>query len=250
MQNTKKWLIIMVAVAFGVTLVASLVMLFSVKKVSAEFSDFGDSEAVNIQRDLDAFKGKSLIFLGTAEVYRVGEKYPHYEITAVEKEFPNVLKITVEKRAEVFKVVTKDKSYVLDESGVIINDTGETENAFGVVPIIMGDISVQNAAVGKKIATSDDELFYAVIKTARELNLNDVVKEIKIVINTKWVRDAILTTYTGVEVEVRNVEEDGSAKIAAAFAKYEELGDYEKSSHKILADKREDGEIFATWTSY
>ena len=90
MQNTKKWLIITVAIAFGITVVASCIMLFSVKKISAEFSVYGESEAVKIQEDIDSFKGKSLIFLKTTDVYKIGEKYPHYEITSVEKEYPNV----------------------------------------------------------------------------------------------------------------------------------------------------------------
>ena len=253
MQSTKKWLIITVAIAFGITVIASCIMLFSVKKVATEFSVYGDSDAVEIQKDLETFKGKSLIFLNAADVYKIAEKYPHYEITSVEKEYPNVLKVSVIKRTEVFKVVTAEKSYVLDGNGYIINDTGVTEYKRNVVPINMDDISVTDGTVGKKIITSDDGLFYSVIKTAQSLNLNDSVKNISIEIGVSGKRDAIFTTYTGVDVEVWKVEENGEEKIQKAFALYdsEKLGDYEKSAGKILSLKsKTDGEIVAEWTSH
>ena len=252
MHNTKKWLIIMIAIAFGVTLVVSFVMLFSVKKVSAEFSVYGDSEAYEIQKDLEEFKGTNLILLKLTDVFAINDKYPHYEITSVEKEYPNVLKINVRKRTEVFKIVSGEQSYVLDGEGYIVNDTGETEYPRNVVPISMDDITVTDGTVGKKIATSDDELFYSVIATAQALNLNDSVKEIKITTGaTEKMRDAIFTTYTGVDIEVWTVEDDGDAKIRKAFALYERLGDYEKSSDKILAYKQiTDGQIISEWTSH
>ena len=251
MQSTKKWLIIMVAASFGITVIASCIMLFSVKKVTAEFSVFGDSEAYAIQKDLEEYKGKSLIFLDASEIYGLSEKYPHYEFTSVEKKFPNVLDIKISKRPEVFKVVTEDKSYVLDGAGYIINDTGVTEYSRNVVPIIMEDISVQDGTVGKKIVTSDDGLFYSVIETAQALNLNDSVKNIAITTGeTGKLRDAIFATYTGVDIEVWKVEEDGDKKIREAFSLYERLGDYEKSSNRILVNKQTDGKIISEWTRH
>lgn len=252
MQSTKKWLIIMVAAAFGITVIASCIMLFSVKKVTAEFSVFGDSEAYAIQQDLEEYKGKSLIFLNTSDVYALSEKYPHYEFTSVEKKFPNVLNVKITKRTEVFKVVTADKSYVLDGAGYIINDTGATEYSRNVVPITMEDISVTDGTVGKKIVTSDDGLFYSVIATAQALSLNDSVKNIKITTGeTGKLRDAVFTTYTGVNIEVWHVEDDGDEKIREAFSLYERLGDYEKSSDKILAFKQAtNGKIVSEWTSH
>ena len=118
MQNVKKYLIIMIAVAFGAALVVACITLFSVKKVSAEFSDYGDSQAVEIQNDLERLKGKNMVFLSKSEVYEIGDKYPRYEITSVEKEYPNVLKVSVKKRVEEFTVVYADKTFVLDGEGI------------------------------------------------------------------------------------------------------------------------------------
>lgn len=250
MQNTKKWLIITVAIAFGITVIASCIMLFSVKKVSAEFSVYGESEATEIQEEINAFRGKSLIFLKTSDVYAIGAKYPHYEITSVEKEYPNVLKVKVVKRTEVFKVITTDKSFVLDGEGLILNDTGKTEYERNVVPITLSDITVTDCVVGEKIRTSDDGLFYSVIKTAQTLSLNDSVKSIKID-NGRGVRDAVFATFTGVDIEVWDIEENGEDKMREAFALYEKLGDYEKSSDRILSFKTaKDGKIISEWTSH
>lgn len=250
MQNVKKYLIIMVAVAFGIAVIASCIMLFSVKKVSAEFSVIGESQATEIQEDLDAaFKGKSLVFLKKSEVYAICDKYPYYEVISVTKEYPNVLKIEITKRLETFKVQTADKTYILDGEGVVLNDTGKTEFSSRVIPVNLGDVQVVNGTVGEKIATTDDNLFYSVLKTSRTLGLTDSVKEIKIDSGAAW-HDAVFNTYTGVEVCVWGVEDQGETKIKRAFALYEKLSDYQKTAFKIVAYKQDNGDVVASWTSH
>lgn len=250
MQNVKRYLIIMIAIAFGVAVIASCIMLFSVKKVSAEFSVFGESEAEKIQEDLDAsFKGKSLVFLKKSEVYAVCDKYPYYEVTSVTKEYPNVLKIEIKKRAETFKVDTADKSYVLSDEGLVLNDTGSTEFVRSVIPIDLGDLNVVSGIVGEKIATSNDELFYSVLKTSRALGLIDSVKEVKIENGAEW-HDAVFNTYTGVEVVVWGVEDEGETKIKRAFDLYERLSDYQKTAYRILSLKQDNGTVVAEWTRH
>ena len=126
MQNGKK-LVIMIAVAFGIAVIVSFIMLFSVKKVAAEFSVYGVSSAEEIQNDLDSFKGRSILFVKENDVRAVLDKYPYYEIESVKKEYPNVLRVSVVKRAEAFKIVASGRSYVIDAVGNVLNDTGATE---------------------------------------------------------------------------------------------------------------------------
>ncbi len=252
MQNVKKYLIIFVAIAFAIAVVAACVTLFSVKKVSAEFSVYGDSQAEEIQKDLDLFKGKNMIFLKKSDVYGICDKYPYYEITSVEKEYPNVLKVSVGKRVETFTVAFGGKTYVLDGEGTVLNDVGETEFPQNVVPIELGDLNVVNGDLGKKIATSDDGLFYSVIKTARAAGIIDVVKDIDLRLffnGESYEGNAIFHTYTGVEIRIENIEDDGENKIRAAFNKYETLSDYEKTTYKLIVTKNKTtGEIYADWS--
>lgn len=255
MQNLKRFLIITLAAAFCILLVAAMIMLFSVKKVSADFSVYGDSQAEEIQKELDSFQGKSLVFLKTADVYAVCEKYPYYEIVSVKKEYPNVLKVGVVKRTEVFRIETADKTYVLDKNGIVLNDTGDAEFPRNVLSVDLGSLTLANATVGNRIETSDDSLFYSVLKTAGSLELNDIVKSVEIADNGYGFRDAIFKTYTGVKVNVWNVDDEGEEKIQTAFSYYETLADHKKISCEINVYRVENpassdnGRILAEWTS-
>lgn len=255
MQKLKKTIIILIAIAFIVALVASVIMLFSVKKVQAQFSVYGDSQAEEIQRELDTLNGKNLFFLKTDAVLKLCEKYPYYEITAVQKEYPNVLKVNVVKRAEVFKIDGADKAYVLNKDGIVLNDRGETEFPRNVLSLTLNNLSVIGGALGEKIRTTDDELFYSVLKTSQALKLNDIVKSVEISDNGHGWRDAIFSTYTGAVVNVWDVDDDGEGKITAAFTYYETLSDYKKTHYTINSyrvvnpESSDNGKIVAEWTS-
>lgn len=251
MQNLKKPLIILVAIAFLIAVVASLTMLFSVKKVEAVFSVYGESEAQEIQKELDAFNGKNIVFLKLSEVIASCDKFPYYEITSAEKVYPNVIKVAVYKRAEVFKIDNADKAYVLDKDGIVLNDEGKTEFPRNVLSLDIGNLSVVGGAVGEKIQTSDDALFYSVLKTLQALKLNDSVKQVEIAKSEYGdFRDAVFKTYTGVTINVWNVDDDGENKIEAAFSCYESESDYKKTAYFINAYKKSDGNIVAEWTSH
>ena len=252
MQNVKKYLIIMVAIAFGVAVIAACVTLFSVKKVSAEFSVYGDSQAEEIQADLDKLKGKNMVFLNKSDVYGICDEYPYYEITSVVKDYPNVLKVTVAKRVEAFTVADGGKTYVLDGEGVVLNDSGETEFPQNVVSVGLGELKVVEGVAGKKIVTADDGLFYSLIKTSRAAGLTDVVKDIDLQLvfdGENYSGKAVFHTYTGVEIAIYSIEDDGENKINAAFIKYESLTDYEKTADKVIVSKNKNtGEIKALWS--
>nr|MBO4518278.1 hypothetical protein [Clostridia bacterium] len=249
MFNVKKFAIISVAAAFCIAVIVSCVFLFSVKKVSADFTVYGDSQAEQIQKDLDRFTGKSLLFLDKDDVYKVCDKYPYYQITSVEKSFPNVLKVRVVKRVEAFKIVSGGSVFVIDSEGVILNDTGETEYPGNVIPIELKTVDIERAVVGEKIKTTDDALLCAIIKSAGDLGLSDLVESVEID-DKDTRRNAVITTNTGVSVVVWDVEDFGGEKIAKAFETYETLGDYEKTVCWITAYRENGGEIKAKWTAF
>ena len=252
MQNVKKYLIIMVAITFGVAVIAACITLFSVKKVSADFSVYGDSQAESIQEDLDALKGRNMIFLKSADVYAICEKYPYYEITSVVKQYPNVLQISVRKRTETFTVEYGDKTFVLDEEGVVLNETGKTEFPQNVVSVSLGELQIKGACAGGKIATTDDGLFYSFLKAFRAVGFNAVVKAVDLQLDfdgENYKGRAVFHTCTGVEIKILNFEDDGENKIKAAFEKYETLRDYEKTAYSLIVLKNVNtGEIYADWS--
>ena len=245
MFNLKRFAIISVAIAFAIAVIAACVFLFSVKKVSADFTVYGDSQAEDIQKDLDAFTGKSLLFLDVDDVYKVCEKYPYYHITSVKKSYPNVLRVSVVKRAEAFKVISGANTYVIDEEGVVLNATGATEYSGNVIPIELKTVEIESATAGQKIKTANDGLFYAIIKSANDLGFCDLVQGIEID-DKDMRRNAVIATNTGVKIVVWNVEASGGEKIVKAFEKYETLGDYYKNNFWITIG---DGGASATWTA-
>lgn len=251
-QNVKKHLIIMVAVAFAIAVVAACVTLFSVKKVSAEFSVYGDSQAEAIQAELDNLKGKNMVFLKKSEVYALCEKYPYYEIISVEKSYPNVLKVSISKRVEAFSVTCDGKTYVLDNEGRVLSDNGQAEFPQNIVPVSLGELKVSSADLGAKITTTDDNLFYSVLNTCKALSVTDLVKEIDLQLDfdgENYNGKLVFHTYTGVEIKIFNIEDDGENKIRDAFIKYETLSDYEKSSYKLIVIKNKTtGKIDAVWS--
>ncbi|GEM_PF-4976676 len=249
MFNLKRFAIISVAIAFAIAVIGACVFLFSVKKVSAEFTVYGDSQAEEIQKDLDAFTGKSLLFLDVDDVYKVCEKYPYYQITSVKKSYPNVLKVSVIKRVEAFKVISGASVYVIDGEGVILNDTGATEYSGGVITISLKTVAIESAVIGEKITTASDALFYAIIKSANDLGLCDLIESVEID-DKDMRRNAVIATNTGVKIVVWDVENSGGEKIAQAFSNYETLGDYEKTDCWITAYKENGGAIKALWTPY
>ena len=251
MQNFRKPLLIIIAIAFLSAAVLSVMMLFSVNKIQAKFSVYGDSDAQEIQLKLDVFRGKNLIFLNIEDVAAIFDDYPYYEIKSITKEYPNVISLSVGKRAEIFQIENADKVYVIDKEGIVLNDTGETEFPRNVLSIDVGNLSVTDGSVGGKIVTSDDELFYSVLTTSQALYLNDSVESVEIIKSEYGnFRDAVFKTYTGVEITVWNVDDEGENKIIKAFECYEAISDYKKTAYYINAYKESDGEIVAEWTSH
>ena len=249
MFNLKKFAIISLAAAFCVAVIAACFFLFSVKKVSAEFTVYGDSQAEEIQKELDAFTGKSMLFLDLDDVYGMCDKFPYYSITSVKKSYPNVLEVSVKKRIEAFTVIAADKTYVIDGEGVILNDSGATEFSGNVIPINLLTVGIERAVIGERIETANDGLFYSIIKSANDLELCDLVESIKID-DKDMRRNAVITTNTGVSVVIWDVESFGSEKITEAFGIYETLYDYEKSVCWITAYRENSGTVKALWTPY
>ena len=126
----------------------------------------------------------------------------------------------------------------------MLNDTGATEYSGNVIPIELKTVAIESAAVGEKIKTASDGLFYAIIKSANDLGLCDLVGSIRID-DADMRRNAVITINTGVKIVVWNVENYGAEKIVKAFEKYETLGDYYKNKFWITIG---DGGASATWT--
>lgn len=247
MGNVKK-IVIMISITFLIAVVVAFMMVFSVGKVQAEFSVYGETAATEIQGKFDEFKGKNMLFFNEQSIYDVGKDYPYYEITEVKKQFPNVVTVKVTKRTEKLRVYSESGVLVLDGSGVILNDTGVTEIETNVANVYLDGLEIVSSEVGKAIKTDDDGLFYSLLDVVNEISLTDIVKDIKVVSATEK-KDLEFTTYTGVKITVLSAEDRGGEKIAKAFDLFDAISDYEKTCSEIQAYSTVDGNVRAVWIS-
>ena len=246
MQNVRKFLI-MIAIAFFIAVIVSCVLFFSVNKVSAEFSVYGNDQTQEIKSELDKFKGKSYLFVKESDLYSVLQDYPYYAFSSIKKEFPNVISVKIYKRVETFRVVVGDKMFTIDEDGIVLNETGATETS-NVITVNLSGISVNSSNAGEKIATTNDNLFYSVVQTVKEVKLKDIVKDITVLSGVEK-HDVEFSTFTGVKITVVDADENGEEKVQKAFELYESLNDYEKTSSEIQAYSLTSGAIRVVWVN-
>ncbi|MBR5388027.1 MAG: hypothetical protein IK147_01015 [Clostridia bacterium] len=246
MSNGRK-ITVIIAIAFFIALIASIFTLFSVKKVSAEYDVYGDAEeTAEIQRVLDGFKGKNALFFDTDEIKESLSGFSYYEVISVEKQYPNVISVSLKKRTETFSVAFGDKTYVLSEEGIILNDVGAILPESRVVDVSAQGITVENAVSGERIATSDDALFYSALKIAGKAAFSDFVLSVGIVSEVE-IKDVVLNTRTGVKITVYKADTEGQAKIETALAAFENASDYVKTYSEIVVYKADTGEIKVDW---
>ena len=251
-MRTKKLISILIAVAFVFVTVFSIVAMFSTKKVEVTFAVDVDTDTVAVQRELDKFLGSNLLFLDVEAVEKQMQGFHYMKILSVDKVYPNVLKVNIEERREIYEIANNGTIYVTTEDGFVLRtftDNG-VENDRDLIRLELSGVEVLDATLGKTISTSADDVLQAVFKMATKVQLTNCIKYVN-VRKTLLMQDAEFYTYTGVKIIVREILDDGVGKIEEAFKKYDEVAsDYEKTFRTIEVFRlTETGEIIAQWTN-
>ena len=253
-MKTKRIVIISIAAAFILIVLLACVSMFSVRKTEIEFNvaEFADTEEV--QETLDGYLGKNLMFLDKEDVIGSLSKYTYLEVVSVEKDYPNVLKISVKERREIYTLEHDGKYFVANEDGVVLNEISkqmaETENR-KVIKLTFDGVEVTEITKGEIFKTDDEKLIKAVFEMAKSARLTDCIKEISVnKIAAGEPADVEFLTYTGVTICVQKAETDGVEKINAAFKVYDnEVSDYEKAFDVLYVFRNaETGQIQVTWS--
>lgn len=250
-MKTKKVFAILIAVFFAFSLLFSCVLLFSVKKVDVCYAVGEQTDVSAVEKELNAFTGKNLLFLDSAAVEKCLAAHPYFEITEVKKSYPNVLTVGIKERRETFVAVIGDTAYVTDENGLLLKKTPVstlTEDR-NVIRVNLTGITVVTASLGEKLLTSGDELLYGAFEMAKAVRLGDCIKSVSL---TKAPERnlAVFQTYSGVKINVEDANIRGTDKIKAAFSAYDLLdNDYLKLNKviEVVLDK-ENGSVIVTWT--
>ena len=177
------------------------------------------------------------------------------KVVSVDKQYPNVIKVELEQRKEVYEIVYNNTAYVTDETGFVLDsypfvDSSISERDKIRIHLNEADgVAILNGDIGKVISTNEDEFVKQVFKMAMSVNLSNCIDSIKL--EKAVERDVVcFNTYTGVKILIREVFDDGENKVKEAFDVYDEgPTDYQKTYGVIEAIKLvETGKIQAQWS--
>lgn len=251
-MKLKKSLSILIVVLFFLVMVFSFVGLFSVKKVNATYAVSDDANVSELQGKLDKFLNKNIIFLSVEEVYKTLDDFHYMEIASVKKEFPNVIKVKVVERREVYYLDYGTNYLVTTADGFIlrsISKNGVLDDNRDKIILTLDGVSILDATIGKVLKTDDDGLLSTVFEMAKSVNLTDCIKNIKVFSPGSELSDVVFGTYTGVDIVVEKAEISGVDKVVEGFKAYdEEASDYEKMFKTIMVFKDSQGIIQVDWT--
>ncbi len=269
-MNTKKIAVILIAVAFSLVVLFSCIALFSVKKVEIDYAVSNDTDISDIQQTLDEYLGKNLMFLDENDVKDSLKEFHYMEILSVEKSFPNVLRVKIEERREIYHIISSGKVYITTAEGFVLDVIDQSEYQSNTerdkITMIISEIDPVNSTekdaeligtgVGETISIMDDGFLTNVCDMAKSVHLTDCIKEIKVEKiahdTAEPAKDVLITTYTGVKIRIMDADKKGLEKIEKAFFEYDQSStDYKKTFDYIIAKEvinNGDSVIDITWS--
>ena len=239
-MNLKKITVILIAIAFGVVVLCSTFFLLTIKKVDVNYAVAENRNNTDqVQTTLDNLLGKSMLFFNEQDVELTINNYPYLEVVSVTKKYPNVLSVEIKERKEVYRIKDGDKTYVLNEEGIVLNDTGELLHGTKIIdlsfisfrnnPEFVSKITIESANVGKKIQTSNDTVVFNTLDIAKKVGLSDCINKIYVEDCTGGEYDVSFETHTGAKIYVVDVMNGGERKGLTAFRIYDTIAnDYQK----------------------
>ncbi|PWM76009.1 MAG: hypothetical protein DBX59_00240 [Bacillota bacterium] len=245
-----------VAAAFAVIVIASFFSVFSVADVKMRVSagENGVFYAREAKKELEKFRGKSLLFLDMDEVAATLAAYPYLEVDKLEKFYPNAIVAEVSERREIFLFESGGDEYVLDGFGFVLAKNPAEEKS--LIRLYASDmegnaIPATFAEVGQTLRAEDGGILSLVYSMSEIAAYTDNVSAIEVkygAIGGEVLMDEVVFHMrTGVEIWAYSVFDDGTDKMKKAMEVYEKTSDYNKGMNYIVVNKA-NGEIVAYYT--
>lgn len=263
-MNAKKLGVILIAAAFMLIIVFSCVSLFVVKKVDVVFTVSENTRGEEVQNKLEQCLGNNLLFFDTGKVYGLLADESYIEVLSVEKQFPNVLRVEVKERREIFYVRYGEKCFATTGDGFVLRELSSNESESELprdrILLEFDDVDLVDLSVGKCFLSENKNLVQTVFEMAKSVNFTDCIKsiEVKKIAEVLGVGEynADFTTYTGVKMVVEDILIVGVEKAVNAFYAYDNiLTDFQKLDGEIQSFAMIDGAFRVTynqqmvWTS-
>ena len=237
-MTAKKNLAKIIAIALAFVVLLACFGIFTVAKIDVSYAvssyDVHTAESI-----LNKYKGKNILFLDEQDVIDDLKSMTYLEVQSVEKKYPNVLSVNITERRETYKMTFNDKTYILDENGVALNDSGEIKQGVNVIdlefitfrnnPNLTSKIEVTDVVLGQKIKTTSDETVFKSLEIAKQFGLFDCVKSVTIEDCSGGEYDVSFETHTGVKIYIIDILVDGEIKGQVGFEAYNtKANDYQK----------------------
>ena len=250
-MNSKRIPLILIALAFFMAVLCSCYFLFTIAKVDTTYAVSESIDTTKMQEKLDKLKGRSIFLFNETDVIEIMEEYPTCKITKIEKKLPNHILLKIEERLPVYKTEIQGTTYLLDyEGGGVKEGQGDIADRELIELKLDGINCFSNVKIGDKLNTDRDEILSNSFLMAKEIELTDLVKTMKVnYLDAGENRDVIFYTYTGVEIIITKSNESGIEKAKKAIESYDSCQiDAIKSYNQILVVMQDDGKITVTWT--
>ena len=239
-----------IIIAFIAIAVFSVFSVFVIKDVTPTFtvSKNCSSQTEDIKNKLNSYKGQSLLFLDLNEVKASISENPYLEVVLLEKSYPNVLKAEVKERIECYKVVYGSDYFVIDGTGFVLAKNFSFTETLPTLVVTLESTPKVNEYLS--VSQTELELYSVALTTVYNESYTNNVEEIRIVKELEK-NDLVLSTSTGVIIEIWQANQRGSDKLTLGFNTYDEmLTDRDKYTHRVCVFEKDGGTLSVTHTAH
>lgn len=215
---------------------------FSVNRVDVDFAlatDYNYAQAQSAREDVDReCIGKNILFLSENTAKEALEKYPYFALRSFEKKYPNVLRVEIEEKVEVFAFFDGKTYTMTDDEGKVYRTVSSNENvADGGENFLFQGLTAQNGSF------SGDEYYAAALLCGQIANrmtggIRTCFLSLTVEKPTKFdsqTHKFVLRSKEGVELHIFNPNVLTKEKIERAAEKYLSLDDAQKIKGQIIA---------------
>ena len=261
-MKAKKLFVMSLAVICAFAILLSFFFIFSIKDVNATYTVTEGCSVDEIEKTLDSYQKKNLLFLDVEDVKSDLAKYPYFEVVSIEKDFPNVLNVVLKERIEVFTIMYNANVYVLDKTGFVVNSL--SEQSFNelyqdrqLIDITFKGLAIETIKVGEVVKTDDQALFEATLNMSATAQYSDIISSVEISkmvegengeqIISRELNFVSFQTNTGVVIRIVKGQDRGIQKISNALDRYYLGSDYDKARGVIESSFKDSGESYVVW---
>lgn len=239
-----------IIIAFIAVAVFSVFSVFVIKDVSPTFTVSNNcaSQTEEVKDKLNSYKGQSLLFLDLNDVKSSLNENPYLEIISIEKSYPNVLKIEIKERVECYKIICDSDYFVIDGTGFVLGKNFSYAKSLPTLSVTLESAPKVNDYLS--VLSSELELFSVALTTVYNESYTNNVEEICVVKELEK-NDLVLSTSTGVVIEIWQANQRGSEKLTLGFDTYDEmLTDRDKYTHRVCVFEKDGGTLSVTHTAH